>query len=69
MDIDDATTREQLSRASTIALPYVAQSVRDIYQLAVPQRTIDECQTATAGFMTRWQGDPDPKHIEAIDVY
>src|SRR4029079_3233533 len=36
---------------------------------AVPQRTIDECSTVTARFMTRWQGEPDPRHVEAIDAY
>jgi citrate synthase len=52
-----------------MALSYVAQSARGIYQPAVPQRMIDECSTVTARFMTRWQGDPDPKHVKAIDAY
>lgn len=69
LDIDDDTAREQLARASAMALSYVAQSARGIYQPAVPQRSIDECPTVTARFMTRWQGDPDPRHIEAIDAY
>ena len=69
LDIDDATAREQLARASVMALSYVAQSARGIYQPAVPQRMIDECSTVTARFMTRWQGEPDPKHVEAIDAY
>lgn len=69
LDIDDATARDQLARASVMALSYVAQSARGIYQPAVPQRTIDGCDTVTARFMTRWQGDPDPKHVEAIDAY
>ena len=69
LDIDDATARDQLARASVMALSYVAQSARGIYQPAVPQRTIDECATVTARFMTRWQGDPDPRHVEAIDAY
>src|SRR5215475_14456734 len=69
LDIDDATARDQLARASVMALSYVAQSARGIYQPAVPQRTIDQCSTVTARFMTRWQGEPDPRHIEAIDAY
>ncbi|MCV7290486.1 citrate synthase 2 [Mycolicibacterium wolinskyi] len=69
LDVDESTAREQLARASVMALSYVAQSARGIYQPAVPQRTIDECPTVTARFMTRWQGDPDPKHVEAIDAY
>ncbi len=50
LDIDDATARDQLARASVMALSYVAQSARGIYQPAVPQRTIDECTTVTAAF-------------------
>jgi citrate synthase len=69
LDIDDMTARDQLARASVMALSYVAQSARGIHQPAVPQRVIDECTTVTARFMTRWQGEPDPKHVEAIDAY
>ena len=69
LDTDEATARDQLARASVMALSYVAQSARGIYQPAVPQRVIDECPTVTARFMTRWQGEPDPKHVEAIDAY
>jgi citrate synthase len=69
LDVDDDTARDQLARASAMALSYVAQSARGIYQPAVSQRTVDECPTVTARFMTRWQGDPDPEHIEAIDAY
>ena len=69
LDIDDVTAREQLARASVMALSYVAQSARGIYQPAVPQRLIDACPTITARFMTRWKGDPDPRHTEAIDAY
>ncbi|MGB3352194.1 citrate synthase 2 [Mycolicibacterium hippocampi] len=69
LDISDETARDQLARASVMALSYVAQSARGIYQPAVPQRTVDGCDTVTARFMTRWQGDPDPRHIEAIDAY
>ncbi|GGL21291.1 citrate synthase 2 [Nocardia jinanensis] len=69
LDIDDATARENLARASVMALSYVAQSARGIYQPAIPQRRIDECATVTDRFMTRWKGDPDPRHTEAIDAY
>ncbi|MBD0322945.1 MAG: citrate synthase 2 [Aldersonia sp.] len=69
LDVDDETARENLARASVMALSYVAQSARGIYQPAVPQAEIDECDTVTARFMTRWKGDPDPRHIEAIDAY
>ena len=69
LDIDDETARNQLARASVMALSYVAQSARGIHRPAVGQRTIDECSTVTERFMTRWKGDPDPRHVEAIDAY
>ena len=69
LDIDDQTARDNLARASVMALSYVAQSARGIHQPAVPQKVIDECDTVTARFMTRWKGEPDPAHIRAIDAY
>ncbi|KQY08599.1 citrate synthase 2 [Mycobacterium sp. Root135] len=69
LDIDDETARNQLARASVMALSYVAQSARGIHRPAVGQRAIDECSTVTGRFMTRWKGDPDPRHVEAIDAY
>ncbi|MGV9857724.1 citrate synthase 2 [Gordonia sp. NPDC003425] len=69
LDIDDETARANLARASVMALSYVAQSARGIHQPAVPQRVIDECDTVTGRFMTRWKGDPDPRHVAAIDAY
>lgn len=69
LDIDNEEARENLARASVMALSYVAQSARGIYQPAVPQKKIDECTTVTERFMTRWKGDPDPRHTEAIDAY
>ena len=60
--------RDQLARASVMALSYVAQSARGIYQPAVLEHIIDECPSVTASLMTRWQGEPDPKHVEAVDA-
>ncbi len=69
LDIDDDTARENLARASVMALSYVAQSARGIHQPAVPQSRIDQCATVTERFMTRWKGDPNPAHTEAVDAY
>ena len=69
LDITDEQAREQLARASVMALSYVAQSARGIGMPAVPQRRIDECTTITERFMTRWRGEPDPAHVRAIDAY
>jgi citrate synthase len=69
LDISDAEAREQLARASVMALSYVAQSARGVGRPAVPQRRIDECSTITERFMTRWRGEPDPAHVKAVDAY
>jgi citrate synthase len=68
-DIDDQEARDQLARASVMALSYVAQSARGIGIPAVPQSRIDQCTTIVERFMTRWRGEPDPKHTRAVDAY
>jgi citrate synthase len=69
LDISDEEAREQLARASVMALSYVAQSARGIGRPAVKQKRIDECSTITERFMTRWRGEPDPAHVQAVDAY
>ena len=69
LDITDDEARENLARASVMALSYIAQSARGIGLPAVPQRRIDECATITERFMTRWRGEPDPAHVRALDAY
>jgi len=68
-DISDAQAREDLARAAVMALSFVAQSARGIDKPMVPQREIDKAQTIVERFMIRWRGEPDPKHVEAIDAY
>ncbi|HKS52595.1 MAG TPA: citrate synthase 2 [Pseudonocardiaceae bacterium] len=69
LDSSNAQVRADLARASVMALSYVAQSARGIHQPAVPQDRIDQCSTITERFMTRWRGDPDPAHVNAVDAY
>ncbi|XVS65018.1 citrate synthase 2 [Actinosynnema sp. CA-299493] len=69
LDITDEQAREQLARASVMALSYAAQSARGIGRPAVPQHRIDECRTITERFLTRWRGEPDPAHVKALDAY
>ncbi|MBS2962519.1 citrate synthase 2 [Actinocrinis puniceicyclus] len=68
-DITDAQAREDLARAAVMALSFVAQSARGIDKPMVPQREIDKAQTIVERFMIRWRGEPDPRHIQAIDAY
>jgi citrate synthase len=69
IDIDDAQAREDLARVSVMMLSYVAQAARGPRRPAVPQRLVDAGRNATERFMIRWQGDPDPRHVAAIDRY
>ncbi|HEY3868042.1 MAG TPA: citrate synthase 2 [Actinocrinis sp.] len=68
-DITDAQAREDLARAAVMALSFVAQSARGIDKPMVPQREIDKAQTIVERFMIRWRGEPDPRHVQAIDAY
>ncbi len=69
LDVSDDEAREQLARASVMALSYVAQSARGVGIPAVPQSRIDQCSTIIERFMVRWRGEPDPKHVRAVDAY
>ncbi len=68
-DIDDTQTREDLSRAAVMVLSYVAQAARGIGQPMVPQSEVDKAGSITERFMIRWKGEPDPKHVKAVDAY
>jgi citrate synthase len=35
----------------------------------VPQSEVDEARTVVERFMIRWRGEPDPKHVRAVDSY
>ena len=69
LDISDEEARDQLARASVMALSFVAQSARGLGLPMVPQSRVDEAKTIVERFMVRWRGEPDPKHVKAIDAY
>ncbi|WP_299445747.1 citrate synthase 2 [uncultured Phycicoccus sp.] len=69
LDIDDDTARDQLARASVMALSFIAQSAHGQDRPMVPQSEVDKGHTIPERFMIRWRGEPDPKHVEAIDAY
>jgi citrate synthase len=69
LDIDVAQAREDLARASVMALSFVAQSARGQGAPMVPQREVDKGATIAERFMIRWRGEPDPRHVDAIDAY
>ena len=69
LDTDDKTARNQLARASVLALSFVAQSARGIGRPMVPEKEIDKASTVVERMMIRWRGEPDPKHVRAVDAY
>jgi citrate synthase len=68
-DIDDQEARADLARTAVMVLSYVAQAARGVGLPMVPQREVDKAETITERFMIRWRGEPDPRHVEAVDAY
>ena len=69
IDITDEEARDNLARASVMALSFVAQSAREAGQPPVPQAEIDEGATIPERFLIRWRGEANPDHVKAIDAY
>jgi citrate synthase len=69
IDITDEEARDNLARASVMALSFVAQSAREAGQPPVPQSEIDEGRTIPERFLIRWRGEANPDHVKAIDAY
>ena len=69
IDISDEQAREDLARASVMALSFVAQSARGAGRPPVAQTEIDKAATIPERFLTRWRGEADPDHVKALDAY
>jgi citrate synthase len=69
IDISDEQAREDLARASVMALSFVAQSARGGGQPPVPQSEIDRATGIAERFLVRWRGEANPDHVKAIDAY
>ncbi len=69
LDIDAGEARNQLARSAVMALSFVAQSARGQGRPMVPQTQVDTGRTIAERFMIRWRGEPDPRHVEAVDAY
>ncbi len=68
-DISAEQTRLDLSRVAVMVLSYAAQAARGIGLPIVPQAEVDKGQTLAERFLIRWKGEPDPRHVKAIDAY
>jgi citrate synthase len=69
IDISDEQAREDLARASVMALSFVAQSARGAGQPPVPQEEVDKAGSIPERFLIRWRGEAEPRHVRAIDAY
>jgi len=69
IDITDEQARDDLARASVMALSFVAQSARGVGHRPVPQRDVDRATSIPERFLIRWRGEADPDHVCAIDAY
>jgi citrate synthase len=69
IDISDDQARDDLARASVMALSFVAQSARGSGRPPVPQARVDEGSSIPERFLIRWRGEVDPVHAKAIDAY
>src|SRR5690242_15925250 len=68
-DISDEQARLDLSRVAVMVLSYAAQAARGLGLPIVPQVEVDQGHTLAERFLIRWKGEPDPKHVKAIDAY
>ncbi len=69
IDISDEEARDNLARASVMALSFVAQSARGIGKPPVAQREVDKARSIPERFLIRWRGEANPDHVKAIDAY
>ena len=69
LDIDEPQIRDDLARLSVMTLAFVAQSARGLGKPMIPQSEVDKAHTIVERFMIRWQGEPDPAHVKAVDAY
>src|ERR1051325_5367281 len=69
IDISDEQARQDLARASVMALSFVAQSARGAGKPPIPQAEVDKATSIPERFLIRWRGEADPDHVKAIDAY
>ncbi len=69
LDISPEQAREDLARVSAQMLSFVAQSARGDGLPPVPRDRVEEASTAAEAFCVRWRGEPDPRHVKAVDAY
>ena len=69
LDIEPDEARHDLARAAVMALSFVGQSARGRNRPMVTQKEVDRAATIAERFMIRWRGEPNPRHVEAVDAF
>jgi citrate synthase len=69
IDVSDEQARDDLARASVLALSFVAQSARGTGRPLVPETEVDRAGSIAERFLIRWRGEADPGQVRAIDAY
>jgi citrate synthase len=69
LDISAEQAREDVGRACAQLLALIARSARGAELPPVPRRLVDEAKTAAEAFLVQWRGEPDPRHVQALDAY
>jgi citrate synthase len=69
LDIGDEQARGDLARASVMTMSFVAQSARGPDLPAIGAQRLSSSGSIVEWFMTGWRGDPDPRHVKAVDAY
>jgi citrate synthase len=69
LDISPEQARADVGRACAQLLDIIAGSARGTDLPEVPRRLVDEAKTAAEAFLVRWRGEPDPRHVRALDAY
>ena len=69
LDISAGQAREDVGRACAQLLSIIASSARGAERPPVPRRLVEEAKTAAEAFLVQWRGEPDPRHVQALDAY
>ncbi|MEE6274154.1 citrate synthase [Georgenia wangjunii] len=67
LDVSAERARDDLARASVMALSFVAQSARGLDLPAVPQQEVEQGSTIAERFLIRWRGEARPESAAALD--
>ncbi|CAM3987328.1 citrate synthase 2 [Nocardiopsis rhodophaea] len=68
LDIDDAEARDNLARAAATALSLIARTARGEAP-RVPRSRVEQGTSVVERFMIELRGEPDPRHVKAVDAY